>query len=243
MSAAEYAAIKDSATFRRPAVYDSNFKTLAPCLSDSFEEKLRRRGYRILSQVTVTATCLNVYKAKQVVKQDDKGRFWLLVGDAAMAVPYFRALNDGLLAGSLVAKKVIESLSPGSSLYPSKNSILPLLIPVTLNLANRVYRGFKSMVSHTDPLYEYGLWFDLLSYYESYTANVKTTLIDLSHYSGSVKTTTVKTTKVNSPHAPVTNTNNNNLANNVVTTTVSDDEDDEDDKRIAMANYNYLYGE
>ena len=105
VSKEEYSKIKDTATFKKPAVYSERFKKLAPCLCDTFEEKLLRRGHKILSAVTVTATCLNVYKSKSVVKQDDKGRFWLLVGDAAFAVPYFRALNDGLLAGSLVAKK------------------------------------------------------------------------------------------------------------------------------------------
>lgn len=53
--------------------------------------------------VRLTKLTLSMYSARQFVVRRD-ARAWFLVGDAAMGVPYFRALNSGLILGSRLAQ-------------------------------------------------------------------------------------------------------------------------------------------
>lgn len=68
---------------------------------------------------------LSVYAAKKfaVVKQ---GRGWFMVGDAAMGVPYFRALNAGLIMGSQLATIVTRSYAAPSVKAAAFNALRPL---------------------------------------------------------------------------------------------------------------------
>ena len=54
-----------------------------------------------LNKLTVVA--LNSYAAQEVVKVTENGKTWALVGDAAQAHPFFRAVNNGFLLGSRLA--------------------------------------------------------------------------------------------------------------------------------------------
>ncbi len=59
----------------------------------------------IEDSIKVSGLELGIYTSKEVVlKQDNKT--WMLVGDAAFGVPYFRSLNNGLLCGSELAKQI-----------------------------------------------------------------------------------------------------------------------------------------
>ncbi len=53
----------------------------------------------------LTKLVLSSYRSRRFAV-NHSGNRWYLVGDAAMGVPYFRALNSGLLAGSLLARVV-----------------------------------------------------------------------------------------------------------------------------------------
>ncbi len=54
-----------------------------------------REGSAKVSKLT-----LSLYAAKKFAVAKDKDRSWFFVGDAAMGVPYFRALNAGIIIGS-----------------------------------------------------------------------------------------------------------------------------------------------
>jgi len=90
---------------------------------------MNNKGHNITSSIMITITPLDVYKCEKDIKDDKNGRKWILVGDAAFAVPYFRGLNNG----SLLARKVVESLSPGINIYK--------FLPMTI--ANNLYRTAK----------------------------------------------------------------------------------------------------
>ena len=72
----------------------------------------------IENSIKISGLELGIYTSKEVVlKQDNKT--WVLVGDAAFGVPYFRSLNNGLLCGSELAKQV-------SAVIKDKKNHLPL---------------------------------------------------------------------------------------------------------------------
>lgn len=56
----------------------------------------------------INGVALSVYQSECFAKEID-GRRAYLVGDAAAAVPYFRALNAGLIAAALTAQKIAAS--------------------------------------------------------------------------------------------------------------------------------------
>lgn len=57
----------------------------------------------IPDSVRITKLELSVYASRQFAVQDGD-RAWFLVGDAAMGVPYFRALNSGLMLASRLSQ-------------------------------------------------------------------------------------------------------------------------------------------
>jgi len=77
---------------------------------------------RVPGSEKITALNLSVYCSAEVATIED-GRAYFLVGDAAFGVPFFRALNNGLMCGSKLAHSLAEV---GSSWWcePIKHSIL-----------------------------------------------------------------------------------------------------------------------
>jgi 2-polyprenyl-6-methoxyphenol hydroxylase-like FAD-dependent oxidoreductase len=65
---------------------------------------------RVENSEKIAAVALNVYESEDFVVTEDGVRY-LLVGDAAMGVPYFRALNAGFL-GATKAARLLGSLNP-----------------------------------------------------------------------------------------------------------------------------------
>jgi hypothetical protein len=59
----------------------------------------------------ITAINLPVYRSTYFHKQFDH-LHWCLVGDAAMGVPYFRALNAGLIGANQLAKSLAQHFKP-----------------------------------------------------------------------------------------------------------------------------------
>lgn len=68
----------------------------------------------------ITAINLAVYASEKFVKLEH-GKHWALVGDAALGVPYFRALNAGLLSGTQLSKAICNHLN-GASRVSAKAS-------------------------------------------------------------------------------------------------------------------------
>lgn len=64
---------------------------------------------RVKGSAKVTVISLDVYKAAEVGKHlEDKDLTVFLCGDAAFGLPFFRALNDGMLFGSALASAIAK---------------------------------------------------------------------------------------------------------------------------------------
>ena len=60
-----------------------------------------------LESLKITKLILSVYAAKKfVIHKEEKDIAWFLTGDAAIGVPYFRALNSGMMLSSRLAQIV-----------------------------------------------------------------------------------------------------------------------------------------
>jgi len=79
----------------------------------------------------ITITPLDVYKCEKVIKTNNNRRKWILVGESPFPVPYFHALNDGLLG-----RKVVESLSQRTN----SHRFLPMTI------TNNLYTSAKNLI-------------------------------------------------------------------------------------------------
>jgi flavin-dependent dehydrogenase len=79
--------------------------TIRPWLSlrkEALDEEM------ILGSEQINGVALNIFQSASFAKKQD-GRNVYLVGDAAAGVPYFRALNAGLLAAAITAKTIANS--------------------------------------------------------------------------------------------------------------------------------------
>jgi len=83
--------------------------------------KMIAKENRIPDSEKITVTKLAAYRSEAFVRQVD-GTAWCLVGDAAFGVPYFRSLNNGLISGTNLAKKLAAHLKP-EIVEPSKSSL------------------------------------------------------------------------------------------------------------------------
>jgi pimeloyl-ACP methyl ester carboxylesterase/2-polyprenyl-6-methoxyphenol hydroxylase-like FAD-dependent oxidoreductase len=70
------------------------------------------------TNVRCTSLDLAVYHASVLGVRRDDGRAVFCVGDAAFGVPFFRALNNGLLSATQLAGVIVEELRVGASLRP-----------------------------------------------------------------------------------------------------------------------------
>jgi len=75
--------------------------------------------------VKLTKLTLSTYAARKFAVQRD-GRCWYIVGDAAMGVPYFRALNAGLITGSQLAYIVTREKLGNKARAIAYNALRPL---------------------------------------------------------------------------------------------------------------------
>ncbi|MGQ3891986.1 FAD-dependent oxidoreductase [Legionella sp. CNM-4043-24] len=62
---------------------------------------------RVSGSEKIAAVDLNVYKSEHFTHLDNGVRY-VLIGDAAMGVPYFRALNAGLTGGNMAARLIAD---------------------------------------------------------------------------------------------------------------------------------------
>lgn len=91
---------------------------------------------------------LSMYAAKKFATEY-KGKNWFFVGDAAMGVPYFRALNSGLIIGSQLGFILTRKRISGKTKIKSFNACRPLDIAWEFatargkNLALTAYNAFR----------------------------------------------------------------------------------------------------
>ncbi len=105
------------ATFKNPYYLETDLSKVPASLSEILikwwgareelhQEVITAEGNK-LNKMTVIA--LGSYVAKEVVKEDEQGRLWVITGDAAAAFPFFRAVNNGMLLSTKLAKCIAKA--------------------------------------------------------------------------------------------------------------------------------------
>lgn len=80
---------------------------------------------RVSNSEKITTTSLGCYASKEVVKMV-QGKTFVLVGDAAFGVPFFRSLNNGLKEGTKLATQLSRVIIPKRSLKERAISVITL---------------------------------------------------------------------------------------------------------------------
>jgi len=107
-----------SFTAKSPASID-DLHRVSPVLGASMQAWIKQRveshAEEIIDRPRINRVPLDVYQAASVVRRGggcttphDDGRMFALVGDAAFGVPFFRALNDGLLCATALSNAIAE---------------------------------------------------------------------------------------------------------------------------------------
>lgn len=130
LNKATYDAIPD-ATFAKPlAINDTALESAVPELTTDIHRYMKSRelcanenydeGSAKLTKLTLSAYIANRWATKH------EGRNWYLVGDAAMGVPYFRALNSGFFVGSQLGNLVTRNWLSDANRRHLYNAVRPL---------------------------------------------------------------------------------------------------------------------
>lgn len=64
-----------------------------------------------LQNIKISKLILSVYSAKKFSILNEEHKCWFLTGDAAMGVPYFRALNSGMMLSSRLCQILNSSIA------------------------------------------------------------------------------------------------------------------------------------
>lgn len=111
------------AQFKSPIKLGVNDEALPQCLIEDINHYFNIRQSQfgdviVENSKSLTKLTLSVYTAREFAIKKDKAA-WFLVGDAAMGVPYFRALNCGLILASRLSQIISgkDSLDKKVSLY------------------------------------------------------------------------------------------------------------------------------
>jgi 2-polyprenyl-6-methoxyphenol hydroxylase-like FAD-dependent oxidoreductase len=105
-------------SFKNPCTLE-NLRGHLPLLACTVQTWLNSRAQEFaedrVTPVAMTPVPLDVYESAEVVTLDTSGparaRVWALVGDAAFAVPFFRALNDGLRCANQLSRSLADHFS------------------------------------------------------------------------------------------------------------------------------------
>jgi hypothetical protein len=176
-----YEQIKDHATIRAPADFDdvllSKSETLHNAISIWLKAKKDNLNEEIIVNPKISCVYLDVYKTKEFYKIKD-GVAYIVVGNSAFGVPFFRALNDGMLCGTILAYKILEFFRPSVDLYSWK----------IISLMNKGIRKFKRNVMNISVFDEYAQFANLLANYETIIAKIKNNTINVGIKSARIST-------------------------------------------------------
>ncbi|MBN9288191.1 MAG: hypothetical protein BGO43_08425 [Gammaproteobacteria bacterium 39-13] len=148
------------ATFKDPYYWTKEDKNkMDPKLVQTIEIWLKEREKTfkdkiVKNSIKISSLKLNAYHSEKVVDQK-YNKQWVLVGDAAFGVPYFRSLNNGLLCGSKLAEKISAFLQ--GQFDETQTSVL----------------GFR-WTKKISPLGSYSTFVSELAKYEKWIAALKT---------------------------------------------------------------------
>ena len=101
----------------------------------------------------ISKVALSLYAADKFALMKEADRAWFFVGDAAMGVPYFRALNSGMIIGSQLAFVLTRKLLPTQAKVHTYNFFRPFDVAweftaalgkdMALNLYNKARQLFQ----------------------------------------------------------------------------------------------------
>lgn len=108
-----------NATFATPYYFETDLHKIPDPLKQLLIKWLGSRalmkGEAVLSDRIqsnkMTVIGLGAYATNEVCKVDTEGKVWALVGDAAQGYPYFRAINNGFLLGTSLARSVNKAFA------------------------------------------------------------------------------------------------------------------------------------
>jgi len=114
------------ASFANPYIFPRDLEKLGPLKQAMFMWLNARKDYlgekRLPGSEKMTAVKLSIYQVESVFMKDEQGRSVFLVGDAAFGVPFFRALNNGLLCSSKLAHCIADEFAHQTGQEISKSS-------------------------------------------------------------------------------------------------------------------------
>ncbi len=116
------------AGFKDPIMLDD--KRMASDIAQDIKTYMQARKERageeyIAGSEKITKTALSLYASDKFGVMKGKDRAWFFVGDAAMGVPYFRALNSGMIIGSQLAFVLTRTLLPTAAKVKTYNFFRP----------------------------------------------------------------------------------------------------------------------
>lgn len=126
--------------------------TIQPWLS---LRKVTLKEEMVLGSELINGVALNVYQSKFFAKELENNKRAYLVGDAGAAVPYFRALNAGLIAAAVTAKEIATKDVPN---LEQLNTTLSQLTQGEISRAHKENkkvsfgRGINSFLAHASKL-------------------------------------------------------------------------------------------
>jgi len=152
-----YEQMKD-ATFKNPYYVPTHRNKIPEKLLEAITLWLNVRKHctneeRVDGSEKISALHLDVYQSDNVTHDDkEHNRAYFLVGDAAFGVPFFRALNNGLLCGSKLAFCLSDLLSEHLKSYTPKSFMGKLKVGV-LKAMNTVHNLVNSGVLNAYSIY------------------------------------------------------------------------------------------
>jgi 2-polyprenyl-6-methoxyphenol hydroxylase-like FAD-dependent oxidoreductase len=139
------ASFKSPLTINSPGLPESLQKDIKTYLNmrskNSTEQYCEQSG-------KLTKLILSLYSAKKFAISKEN-QAWFLVGDAAMGVPYFRALNSGLLLGSRLAQILCSDNWPANNLK-NKISLYNVHQPLHITTEFAIARGKDFLLESYD---------------------------------------------------------------------------------------------
>lgn len=151
-----------NASFKEPLSIDSPI--LPTSLKKDIEAYLSMRSNKYGEEYCkdsgkLTKLILSLYVAKKFTVKKDK-KAWFLVGDAAMGVPYFRALNSGMILGSRLSQILCSDNWPINNdldkkvffynLHQPMHVKTEFLIAESKNFALDCYDSIRKLISFSD---------------------------------------------------------------------------------------------
>ncbi len=152
-----YEQMKD-ATFKNPFYVPTHRDRIPEKLLEAITLWMNVRYHctkeeRVAGSEKISALHLDVYQSDKVSYDDkDHHRAYFLVGDAAFGVPFFRALNNGLLCGSKLAFCLSDLLSDHLKSYTPKSFMGKLKVGV-LKAMNTVHNFVNAGVLNAYSIY------------------------------------------------------------------------------------------